>query len=199
MKSTSLPALLALGTGLLTTLMLTSMAGCQGPVYVDCEEAGAAQSNGLVPCGPVLARPQAVTCDLGKGTGQTCTAMDACQSDADCPGPNGRCDADDVNGIPGCGCVVGCATDADCGANEACLCGDGGGRCVQADCKTDADCGEGNECIFYQATEACSEARHPAFGCTTDHDTCLTDDTCGGNVCYRKDDHFTCGNTQCDA
>lgn len=198
MKTSYLMALL--GTGLFATLMVSSMVGCEShPVYVDCEEEDSPQPNGLYVCGPLLARRDPVTCVDQKGTGQ-CALGEGCQSDADCPGANGRCDARSEDDGGGCGCTVGCSSDADCGAKEVCLCtDDAGGRCVPAECKTDADCGEGNECVLYQATEVCTTARHPGFACTTNHDLCLSDDTCGGNVCFNAGDHFACGNTQCDA
>jgi hypothetical protein len=100
----------------------------------------------------------------------------------------------------GCGCVYGCETDADCGANEVCACAGVAGdwpRCVPASCRTDADC-EGL-CGFAAMGEACGGVRYElacldtGSGCRT---SCAEVEGCYGNLgepdCEIVDSEWTC-------
>jgi hypothetical protein len=77
-------------------------------------------------------------------------------------------------------CFQGCRVDADCAADQLCLCGDDIGTCVSksydAGCRTDADC-NGGQCISNGKTSQYSPG---LFACQLPGDTCNTDEECGG-------------------
>lgn len=198
MKSTSRAGLRWLATGLFLAVVAASLAACKGTVALDCSGAPD-EENGLVSCGVVQAREKTAQCkSQGQGTAAMCTSEAECQTDADCLGALGRCDSGQIN--DDCGCTTGCMTDADCVSGAACLCGENGGRCVQAGCKTSDDCGPERSCLLYQIPESCLSYAHPAFACTTDHDECLSDADCAGSdTCFFDGDHFKCGSITCDA
>lgn len=96
----------------------------------------------------------------------------ACASDADCTSsPFGHCE---VEGSSYCLCNWGCLTDADCGVDSVCLCGDPVGTCVTAACTSDADC-NGGFC-----TAALDPSGAPSFfACTSPDNECEIDADCG--------------------
>jgi hypothetical protein len=105
-----------------------------------------------------------------------------CRRDTDCSGPHAFCKSDED--IPH--CVLGCVTDADCGAGQVCLCGPDVGECRPAQCSTDADCAEGMLCGSYQDNPFCGGI---AFACQRPDDQCSGDLDCNfGGAC-------TIGNT----
>jgi hypothetical protein len=100
-----------------------------------------------------------------------------CNRDTDCSGPHAFCGADD--GAPH--CVLGCVTDADCGAGQVCLCGPNIGECRPASCSTDADCADGALCGSYEDEPFCGSI---AFACQIPRDQCSGDLDCNvGGAC----------------
>lgn len=134
-----------------------------------------------------------------------CPAADVggCDADADCTdGPHGRCvDAPWGRGAEPCICRYGCASDADCGAGEICLCPgvvDGSSHCVPAGCTTGADCASG-ACLVNSTSDSCME--YPEVACLDPgRDECRSHADCGGDGrpgpnCIRSDDLWTCQQT----
>ena len=82
------------------------------------------------------------------------------RADAACRATRGGCVADKecvakANGYctnpgdgMGCRCQYGCKTDADCGKDEVCLCGEPAGTCVAATC-SDSSCAPPSRCSTY--------------------------------------------------
>ncbi len=145
-----------------------------GTTTTGIEECG---GNGLrhrpstdVQCNSVLPRP-----DVWPTEG---TLSAACTSDADCTAlPHGFCGYDGGQ-APMLVCTYGCLTDADCGANRLCECGDPVGRCIDADCKADSDCGEGHLCAYWGETTGIGCPVTPHYVCQTDEDECAVDGDC---------------------
>jgi hypothetical protein len=191
-------------------LLSLPLAGCATtePQGFPCEDPGPVQiadkDTGFVFCtgGPVH-RPKSQACPTKIPRASACTApedaQNACSSDADCNAtPNGFCQIpffDSHAGfIPGCACVYGCSTDAECGEGRICLCGDPVGRCVQADCTSDADC-HGLFCVESAFDNDCNST---GMACQSELDECLIDADCtSGSQCSFKDDHRACLSTMC--
>ena len=102
--------------------------------------------------------------------------------------PNGRCAAESCLSS-WCTCVYACASDADCGADEACLRPEHGleaglalPQCVPASCRTAADCGSG-ECGV--AVVPASTTRQLRLTCRAPTDECRADGDCdgGSDIC----------------
>jgi len=71
----------------------------------------------------------------------------ACVADKECVAkPNGYC-TNPGDGM-GCRCQYGCKTDADCGKEEVCLCGEPAGTCVSATC-SESSCAAPSRCSTY--------------------------------------------------
>lgn len=108
--------------------------------------------------------------------GEGCPAS-TCRTDADCAGiPYGYCQS--YGQIAQFTCASGCVTDADCDADEACVCGPFIGECVQASCRSDDDCGGGYQCAqFYDRFGiGCGEPMQLA--CQTPDDECRSSGDC---------------------
>jgi len=106
----------------------------------------------------------------------------SCTTDTDCRSDGGT-------GLAGVGtCLSGhcsydfCLTDADCGADEACVCGssyDYPNVCVPTGCHVDSDCGDGGYCSLSRT--GLGSCGITGFHCHTPNDTCVNaDDCCGG-------------------
>lgn len=136
------------------------------PIDVGCEDPQPVlQSDGLTPSGFVQCsdgfRHRAEAADCIVPDAGNCDECGAGCGDA----PFERCVSD--LGLGTCSCVTSCATDADCGEGQACVCTgvvDDVPRCVPAACHTTTDCGEGlcgisgsNDCGF-DASLACLDA-----------------------------------------
>ena len=153
--------------------------------------AGAAGTSGT---GGTAGAGGAAGADAGPTTGVDGGSRqppDECQRDADCP-TNAFCSVTSSWSVGPCTygmppsvvyswrvCVQGCRVDADCGADQVCVCGADIGACVatspDAGCLTDADCG-GGQCL--------SNARSSNFGaysfaCQLPGDQCHSDADCG--------------------
>jgi hypothetical protein len=141
---------------------------CEGTVQITRDN-----RSGLEVCGDpralVVNRADEVTCGPAFQV-RACTdcAPDCgeCNADADC-GDGNICEG--IN--ESCACFTPCARDADCGADEACVCsavvGNEGDAdesvllqhptCVPASCKTNDDCASGACGLAF--TEGCPRAR----------------------------------------
>lgn len=89
--------------------------------------------------------------------------------------PYGRC----MHGDDGCYCDYGCATDADCPLDMACVCADdrmAHGTCAFVDCRTGADCASGR----CRQTYARVCTTYPIAGCREGPDDCVED--CDGRL-----------------
>jgi hypothetical protein len=106
-----------------------------------------------------------------------------CKTDADCKEhPHGRC----VTGLGQvgryCGCHYSCASDSDCGPEEACVCKEVGrlgvphSVCARAACRVDADC-ESKQCGLSTYNNGCSTS--VSLACRTKDDACKSDGDCG--------------------
>ena len=124
-----------------------------------------------------------------------------CNQDKDCP-DDGYCvrwfyyDGDDANHQ----CITPCATDADCGAGNACVCMPrehnvshemiGLGLCVPATCLSDSDCGVGRFCRSPLEPASCLHDRRFPTGlsCQSAADECSGLEEC---VQTGADEYFT--------
>lgn len=142
--------------------------------------------SGIVICeSGMIHRESAGECELRpRGDQATCSnnGGEGCESDLDCNDrPHGYCYQE--GGFATCDCHYGCATDADCGANQLCSCLYGGmGTCVSSDCKTDADC-NGGYCTQHQVEPYCGPIE---YACQRADDECGGDLDCvDGGTCTR--------------
>jgi hypothetical protein len=164
--------------------------------------------TGFVQCSDgFIHREEAVTCEAPTPM-DTCTpdpnSNDTCETAADCTEqPYGGCVQQLVSSGMGCACEYGCATDADCGEAEICLCaGVGGPKCVPASCVTDADCD--GMCGLKTSIGFCGDAHH-VMACLDETSECRTTcpdaEGCDGVVepanCVVIDSEWVCRATDC--
>lgn len=150
---------------------------------------------------PAPTRPAEVVCSPCRPPGTTSSGGGGCASDADCTaGDNGRC----VFGRIGAFCSYDlCFRDADCAADEACLCdgsnnGGGGNACVHAGCRTNNDCAPGLACS--PTFGSCGHySGFIGFECHTADDECTVDADCGGGYCAFDPTlaHWACSMSEC--
>lgn len=126
-----------------------------------------------------------------------CPEGTTCQTDADCSAkPYGHCVSQGQVVLVG--CQYGCVTDADCGADEACVCGPSIGECVRATCRSAEDCQEGYSCAeFYDLFGVgCGEPMQLA--CHAPGDECQSPQECGASSslsnCSAADGTYRCVN-----
>ena len=141
----------------------------------------AGKASGWVRCEDgALNRIAAGTCEPAP-PGPACVdgTSGACRVDQDCVASrDGRC-VDRNSSFPEgeCGCVYGCETDADCAADQICLCDVAdGARCVPATCATNADCAT-SECGL-SASEVSGCGFDYATACRTPADACHSTAAC---------------------
>jgi hypothetical protein len=139
-------------------------------------------------------------CDVA-GTQPACRGDEdtlSCRTDADCTAhAHGACEHDRSPRELSCRCVYPCATDADCGSGEACVCAEAmtgpmrgltllggpvrGARCAPARCRSEADCG-GEPCgvsTFHDGCEVTVElACHDRRDVCRAQTDCQPDETC---------------------
>ena len=131
-------------------------------------------------------RREAIACPAGMPDPNPCCGV--------CP-DGYVCDSGEV----ACTCVPKCVQDADCMADQLCLCGPSGGRCENAKCLTGADCPAGEACTSWDPTMGCL---YRAFACTTPQDTCSGDKDCSIQVPFsfcsvQADGHRECQQGGC--
>lgn len=150
---------------------------CKNPVAItvdgkdtgyDTCDAGQTRRREAKTCPSLL--PRAAACDPSGGA-QSCTLDSECKDK-----PNGYCASSSGFAGPGCACAYGCTSDAECGADAICVCGDPIGHCAPSTCKDDASCPAG-DCASYDSHPGCS---FTAFACQSAADTCGGDKDCGG-------------------
>ena len=154
------------------------------PVYVLGQDTGAVRcANGMVHRVHARACPaesrSPVPVDFCGQVGD----VGQCRSDYDCAErPLGYCRPTN-GGMPMCGCVYGCVSDADCGNDQICRCGNPTGQCVPANCRDDGDC-DGRFCAEYQAQPYCGG---PVYACQTPTDACGGEGDCENNMPCTRD------------
>lgn len=131
----------------------------------------------------------------------------SCKTDADCTEhPHGKCTSGYGQVGSYCGCTYSCASDSDCGANEACVCkgagrvGQGHSVCAKAACSTDKDC-DSKQCGLSVYNNGCSAV--VSLVCRTKDDTCKSDSDCasrGGQCAVARlasDAKWQCATRSC--
>jgi hypothetical protein len=160
--------------------------------------------SGFVQCSDgFIHRVEAVTCEAPTPM-NTCvpdpTLPAPCETAADCTErPYGACAQQLPSSGMQCACEYGCATDADCGEGEICLCaGLGGGPvCIPASCVTDADCD--GMCGLQTDVGFCGDV-HNVMACLDETSECRTTcpdaEACDGGVepasCLVIDSEWVC-------
>jgi hypothetical protein len=182
-------------------LVAVSAAACGGTVTGSSTDAGpggdgAAQDRaappdtGLPP--PTQHRPSAVGCSMSRPPGDNSDAGASfdggadgpCHSDSECTaGKNGRCTPSEHNGFATCEYDT-CFTDADCGKDGVCECGQAAGvgrypnTCLTGNCAVDSDCGSGGYCSPSYDTSCGAYDGTVGYYCHTPKDECTNDDQC---------------------
>ncbi len=142
----------------------------------------------------LLSRPEAVACEVGCGASVPMPVFEdppvvgthECLDHADCQaGAGGHCRVNHRSGFyyPNRCYYDECSTDADCGTDAICVCGNGEwssrNACVSSTCRVDADCGPGQTCADAVAyAGSCRSSGSPEFHCTSDADECQVDADC---------------------
>lgn len=164
-------------------------------------------SSGFIPGTGACVDPQPIIVD-GIDVGvDTCAGGEMRRREAvDCPAgtmdPNpccGMCPEGtvcDTSGEVACLCVPKCVKDSECMADQLCLCGPQGGRCITTKCHTAAECAAGQECTSYDPTQGCLYLQ---FACTTPQDTCAGDKDCSSQVPFSFCTMQADGHRECQA
>lgn len=176
---------------LLVALALVHDAGCgaprtdvkcgSDPVLLDGKPTGLEScSDSLVHRAAIVACANPLPRSVPACT-STGNSPNDCKVDADCAQhPLGVCTASDHPAF--CACDYGCLTDADCDADQICLCHDPIGRCASAFCASDADCKDG---------PCTAPVRDPSdaneLACVSPDNECEIDADCGAHFCILDD------------
>lgn len=185
--------LLALRRSLLATLGLGACTGSNGPIPPPAgtlggeptspsghvrEPDGTVHRIGPETCDPAI---ELAACTTPSEHANDCTSADECKA-----GAYGQCVQDSGQIGPFCRCDYSCRTDADCGSDQACVCGgafnEGArARCVTAQCRTDAECSSGT-CGLSTYNNGCQT--RTVLACRGDGDACKSDADCrDGRTC----------------
>lgn len=168
--------------------------------------------TGLVTCvSGVVHRPLAVECPnrLGQRAMRDdvaapcqadggCGYASSCRTDADCTAkPYGHCESQGQ--LPNLSCEFGCVTDADCDADEACICGPFIGECIKADCRSAEDCDDGYLCAQFRELFGIGCGEPMQLACQTPDDECRSSQDCDsaegfGASCSAADGTWRCAN-----
>lgn len=126
--------------------------------------------------------PSSVPRDFQIGDPTVCSLEEGCcQMDSDCTAANAFCQYWSGEG-EGSSCMKGCVSDADCGNDEICQCGDPMGRCTTAECASDADCPGEARCASFATDDGCGPWTR--FSCQTADDECASNADCAvGEEC----------------
>ena len=155
--------------------------------------------SGLVTCSneaTFRVSPETCTDPFPPNNTSQCNLMyGTCEGPEDCVGqPYGSCQAfGDINIM--CSCVYGCTSDAECEADEACLCSplQAGTVCVDATCRTDADCPGDLRCgLSLGLGGPTAGIPTPTLRCRTPQDTCAGDLDCEEGICRFSGDAWSC-------
>jgi hypothetical protein len=110
----------------------------------------------------------------------SCAPPSTCRSDADCTAkPYGFCNT--LGQIPSFTCTYGCVTDADCAADEACVCGQYIGECVKANCRSADDCEAGYLCTQFRDLFGIGCNEPMQLACQGPNDECRTGADCASD------------------
>lgn len=183
---------------------ISTDAGGEGGFVEECKASSmpygqdpAANGSGLEWCEDgdrgALHRPKGVDCPEPEADpicAQAGYDASACGAELDC-GAGQRCA---LTGSDTCECVAACQTDADCEAEEACVCASGSSLhqddgvyragCRPSTCQTDDECGSDALCVASQTCgaigmfacrgdDACTEAECPSCALTDGQWQCL--------------------------
>jgi hypothetical protein len=107
--------------------------------FLECPEGGTIVRESAQSCVDPTP-PDVGSCNAGYGE---CSTAEDCSEE-----PYGACQLFMGLGAP-CLCTYGCRVDADCEANEICMCAplQGGSICAEAECRSNADCEDPERCV----------------------------------------------------
>lgn len=155
-----------------------------GTVYTglkQCDDGVVHRPNAAHVCPSMLPRTAAEAADRAPPNDEPWSADNECESDANCTkAAHGHCEFSAGESLPIKECIYGCVSDADCGSDEVCVCGNPVGACVPATCRDDDDCSTGMKCAqWYDANITCGPSA--VLTCQTPGDECATDTDCNAD------------------
>lgn len=159
----------AVANGLECTDSMPYFIRAQQTGFSECKGSGLKHRVRATVCPTFLPRGAA---EVKQAIGQDAVKSEQfeCERDEDCKrSVNGECKRDETK--PGSYCAYGCRADADCAADELCLCDYPVGRCVHALCRADEDCEGSAVCGEYVPKTDCNGV---AYACQTPKDECAS-------------------------
>jgi hypothetical protein len=179
-------------------------AGCEGAESIAAAD-GAATGYERCPDGAIN-RVEPVAAP-GGGFGPSCVGDETfrdCTTDAECTsGDYGHCISGTSFelGETTCTCAYGCTTDADCGADSACIpmgiveTGVSWSTCAPAACLSNDDCAPSEECGLSSYYDGCFWVVQ--LSCRSEADGCRTDADCDSTAPDCAVDYATAGRFEC--